>query len=64
MIVEISDGSTVVLKASDRSRPYFDFVDGFNEPAGNPLPMLTRAFTFSSGPKGTWDLTARSQTFI
>jgi len=52
MIVEVSDGSTVVMKATDRARPYFKFVDGFNGPAGNPLPQGDTGFTLSSCPKG------------
>jgi len=52
MIVEVSDGSTVVMKATDKARPYFHFVDGFNGPAGNPLPKGDTGFKLSSCPKG------------
>jgi hypothetical protein len=52
MIVEVSDGSTVVIQAPGRSRPYFRFVDGFNGPAGNPLPAGDTGFTLSSCPNG------------
>lgn len=30
MIVEVSDGSMVVIQVADKARPYFHFVDGFN----------------------------------
>jgi hypothetical protein len=52
MIVEIADGSTVVMKAADKARSYFRFVDGFNGPAGNPLPRGDTGYTLSSCPKG------------
>jgi hypothetical protein len=52
MIVEVSDGSTVVMKASDKALPYFHFIYGYNGRAGNPLPMGDTGFTLSSCPKG------------
>jgi len=53
MIVEVSDGSTVVvMKVADKARPYFHFVDGFNGPSGHSLPEDDAGFTFGSCPKG------------
>lgn len=52
MIVEVPDGTTVVMKAADTARPYFHFVVGFNGSAGNPLPKGETGFTFSACPKG------------
>jgi hypothetical protein len=52
MIVEVSDGSTVIMKATDKARPYFHFVDGFDGAAGNPLPQGDTGFTLSLCPKG------------
>ena len=53
MIVEVSDGSTVVMKATNKTWQYFHFVDGFNGPSGNPLPKGDTGFTFRSCPKGS-----------
>ena len=52
MIVEVSDGATVVMRAADKAGPYFHFVDGFDGSAGNPLPKGDTGFTFRSCPKG------------
>jgi hypothetical protein len=41
-----------VIKAAGQAQPYFHFVDGFNGPAGNPLPAGDTGFTLSSCPKG------------
>jgi hypothetical protein len=52
MIVEVTDGSTVVMKPAAGARPYFRFVDGFNGPAGNELPDGDTGFTLSACPRG------------
>lgn len=52
MIVEVSDGSTVVMRVADKAQPYFHFVDGFDGPAGHSLPKGDAGFTLSSCPKG------------
>jgi hypothetical protein len=51
MIVEVSDGSTVVMKPAAKARPYFRFVDGFNGPAGYKLPNGDTGFTLSACPR-------------
>src|SRR5215472_14422514 len=52
MIVEVSDGSTVVMKAAGKAGPNFQFVYGFNGPARNRLPRGDSGFTLSSCPAG------------
>lgn len=52
MIVEVTDGSTVVMKPAAEARPYFRFVDGFDGPAGNELPNGDTGFTLSACPRG------------
>ena len=52
MIVEVSDGSTVVIKAASQASSHFTFVYGFNGPSGNPLPSGDLGFTLSSCPGG------------
>jgi hypothetical protein len=52
MIVEVTDGSTVVMKAAAEARPYFRFLDGFHQGGGNQLPDGDTGFTFSSCPLG------------
>jgi len=52
MIVEVTDGSTAVMKAAAVARPYFRFLDGFGSNHGNPLPGGDVGFTFSSCPRG------------
>jgi hypothetical protein len=52
MIVEVSAGSTVVMKAADSSRPYFHLFDGFNGSVGNALPDGDTGFTFKACPRG------------
>ena len=53
MIVEVTDGSTVVMRTAAQTRRYFRFLDGFN-PSGIPLPDGDTGFTFSSCPRGSW----------
>jgi len=52
MIVEVTDGSTAVMKPAAAARPYFRFLDGFHSGGGNPLPHGDAGFTFSSCPRG------------
>ena len=52
MIVEVNDGSTVIMKAAAKAARFFHFVDGFDGPAGNPLPAGDTGFTLRSCPKG------------
>ena len=47
MIVEVADGSTVVIRPAAGSRRYLRFLDGFNGTAGNRLPDGDTGFTFS-----------------
>ncbi len=51
MIVEVTDGSTVVMQAAAGAQRYFRFLDGF-DPGGNPLPDGDTGFTFSSCRRG------------
>lgn len=53
MIVEVADGSTVVMKAAPASRLYFRFVAGFDAARPNNLPAGDTGFTFVSCPRGT-----------
>ena len=52
MIVEVTDGSTAVMKPAVGARPNFRFLDGFHLGGGNPLPHGDTGFTFSSCPRG------------
>lgn len=52
MIVEVTDGSTVVMKAAPEVRPYFRLVAGFNGPTPNELPRGDTGFTFIACPRG------------
>ncbi len=47
MIVEVADGSTVIIRPAAGSRGYFRFLDGFSGTAGNRLPDGDTGFTFS-----------------
>lgn len=51
MIVEVADGSTVVMKPTPQARPYFQFFDGFHPGGGNRLPAGDTGFTFISCPR-------------
>jgi len=53
MIVEITSGSTVVMKPAAAARSYFHFVDGFGPGAGRQLPAVDTGFTFAACPRGT-----------
>jgi hypothetical protein len=53
MIVEVTSGSTVVMKPAVAARSYFRFVDGFGPGAGYQLPAGETGFTFAACPRGT-----------
>jgi hypothetical protein len=53
MIIEVTTGSTVVMKPAAAARSYFRFVDGFGPGAGNQLPAGDTGFTFAACPRGT-----------
>lgn len=53
MIVEVTTGSTVVMKPAAAARSYFRFVDGFGPGAGYQLPAADSGFTFAACPRGT-----------
>jgi hypothetical protein len=53
MIVEVTTGSTVVMKPAAAARSYFRFVDGFGPGSGNQLPAGDTGFTFAACPRGT-----------
>ena len=53
MIVEVTTGSTVVMKPAVTARSYFRFVDGFGPGAGHQLPAGDTGFTFAACPRGT-----------
>jgi hypothetical protein len=53
MIVEVTSGSTVVMKPAVAARPYFRFVDGFGPGTGHQLPAGDTGFTFAACPRGT-----------
>ena len=53
MIVEVTSGSTVVMKPAASARSYFRFVTGFGPGAGYQLPAGDTGFTFAACPRGT-----------
>ena len=53
MIIEVTTGSTVVMKPAAAARSYLRFVDGFGPGAGNQLPAGDTGFTFAACPRGT-----------
>ena len=52
MIVEVTSGSTVVMKPVAAARSYFRFVTGFGPGAGYQLPAGDTGFTFAACPRG------------
>jgi hypothetical protein len=52
MIVEVTSGSTAVMKPAAAAQSYFRFLDGFGPDAGYKLPGGATGFTFSSCPRG------------
>lgn len=54
MIVEVSDGATVVMKVDPGSRPYFRFVPYFDQAGGYALRNGVTGLTFASCPRGSW----------
>jgi hypothetical protein len=53
MIVEVTSGSTVVVKPAAEARSYFRFVDGFGPGADYKLPAGDTGFTFVACPRGS-----------
>ena len=53
MIIEITPGSTVVMKAAPVAWPYFRFVDGFGSVADNKRAAGEPGFTFVACPRGS-----------
>jgi hypothetical protein len=53
MIVEVTSGSTVVMKPAAAARSYFRFVDGFGPGVGYQLPAGDTGFTLAACPRGT-----------
>jgi hypothetical protein len=52
MIIEVTPGSTVVMKAAPVAWPYFRFVDGFGSVAGHKRAAGEPGFTFVACPRG------------
>jgi hypothetical protein len=52
IIIEVTPGSTVVMKAAPAARPYFRFVDGFGSVADNKRAAGEPGFTFVACPRG------------
>jgi hypothetical protein len=63
MIVEVTTGSTVVMKPADAARSYFRFVDGFGPGSGYQLPAGDTGFTFAACPRGTPGLNGQVTDF-
>jgi hypothetical protein len=53
MIIEVADGSTVVMKAAPGTRSYFRLLQGFDASRGIKLARGDSGFTFVSCPKGS-----------
>jgi hypothetical protein len=53
MILEVANGSTVVMKPAPYARSRFRFVEGYDGPSPNRLPHGDTGFTFVSCPRGT-----------
>jgi hypothetical protein len=53
MIVEVTTGSTAVIKPAAPARSYFHFVNGYGPDSGNQLPAGDTGFTFAACPRGT-----------
>jgi hypothetical protein len=52
MIVEVTTGTTAVIKPEAAATRYFHFVAGYS-PAGNQLPAGDTGFTLAACPPGT-----------
>lgn len=52
MIVEVTTGTTAVIKPEAAATRYFHFLAGFS-PAGDPLPAGDTGFTLAACPPGT-----------
>jgi hypothetical protein len=53
MIVEVTAGSTAVIKPAAAARSYFHFVDGYSPAAYAQLPAGDTGFTLAACPRGT-----------
>jgi hypothetical protein len=53
IIIEVTPGSTVVMKASAAASSYFRFVDGFGSAADNKRAAGEPGFTFVACPRGS-----------
>lgn len=53
MIIGVTPGSTVVMKATATAWPYFRFVDGFGSVADNKRAAGEPGFTFVACPRGS-----------
>ena len=53
MIVEVTDGSTVVMNVAPAARSYFHFLAGFGPGVGYKLGNGATGYTFISCPPGT-----------
>jgi hypothetical protein len=53
MILEVANGSTVVMKPAPDPRSHFRFVEGYNGPNPNRLPHEDTGLTLVSCPRGT-----------
>jgi hypothetical protein len=56
MIIEVADGSTVVMKAAPGTRSYFRLLQGFDASQGIKLDRGDTGFTFASCPRGSQGL--------
>lgn len=63
MIVEVTPGSTVVMKAAPAAWPYFRFVDGFGSVAPNKRAAGEPGFTFVACPRGHGGTSSRVTDF-
>jgi hypothetical protein len=53
MIVEVTTGSTAVIKPAAAAQTYFNFVDGYSPGGYDQLPAGDTGFTFVACPRGT-----------
>ena len=53
MIIEVTTGSTAVIKPAAAARSYFQFVDGYSPGGYDQLPAGDTGFTLTACPRGT-----------
>jgi hypothetical protein len=53
MIVEVTTGSTAIIKPEAAARRYFHFVDGYSDAGYDQLPAGDTGFTLAACPPGT-----------